>query len=191
MSVLHQPINPSSPTNPPLRVYLFLCSSFDPSATWSAFICADVPVLVTQYPWPMINTLKSVIVPESTRSTVYSLYRVPLNLFVLVTLLMTSSIRASFCITSGLLMVACAAQFRLLLLSRKEHVGSTYLPVGVAEYDFGELVVTDSSSFSNAKRSKIRRCPKRANQSEVEVSYVIGQVDTSADDSDDDDKLMC
>jgi len=81
--------------------------------------------------WPMMNTLKSRVVPEDARSAIYSLYRVPLNITVLTTLLCTSSVQQSFFITSLLLVVACFAQLRLFLLARKGVNESTYSPVPV------------------------------------------------------------
>eukprot|EP01079_Euglenida_sp_SAG-EU17-18_P011253 gene11253-2046_t len=46
--------------------------------------------------FPMVGTLKRDIVPEDMRSTIYNLYRLPLNVVVLMPLLMNFSITTTF-----------------------------------------------------------------------------------------------
>ena len=58
-------------------------SSESAGPTLSAFLLFEV--CIGAY-WPLIGTLKSQLVPEAIRSSVYSFYRVPLNLIVLVML---------------------------------------------------------------------------------------------------------
>lgn len=63
--------------------------------------------------FPMMGTLKGQIVPEEMRSTIYNLFRLPMNAAVLLTLILKLSTATSFCVTSLLLVVACLAQLRL------------------------------------------------------------------------------
>mmetsp|Transcript_22959 Transcript_22959/g.60657 ORF Transcript_22959/g.60657 Transcript_22959/m.60657 type:complete len:456 (-) Transcript_22959:5-1372(-) len=59
--------------------------------------------------FPAIGSLKSEVVPEDARAGVYNAYRVPLNAVVVVLLLANFSLRASFGVCCGLLMLAVAA----------------------------------------------------------------------------------
>jgi len=63
--------------------------------------------------FPMIGTLKGDIVPESMRSTIYNIYRLPLNIIVLMPLLMNFSISTTFAVTTLILAVAVASAFCL------------------------------------------------------------------------------
>ena len=56
--------------------------------------------------FPMMGTLKGEIVPEDMRSTIYNLYRLPLNVVVLMPLLLNFSISTTFAVTSTILTVA-------------------------------------------------------------------------------------
>ena len=51
--------------------------------------------------------------PEDTRSTIYNIYRLPLNVVVLMPLLMNFSISTTFAVTTSILAVAVAAAFTL------------------------------------------------------------------------------
>merc|ERR1719331_1458234 len=59
--------------------------------------------------FPVIGTLKGDIVPEDMRSTIYNLYRLPLNVIVLMPLLMNFSISTTFAVTTTMLAVATAS----------------------------------------------------------------------------------
>ena len=59
--------------------------------------------------FPMMGTLKGDIVPEDMRSTIYNLYRLPLNVIVLMPLLMNFSISTTFAVTTTMLAVATAS----------------------------------------------------------------------------------
>lgn len=61
--------------------------------------------------WPMICTLRSALVPEAIRSSVYSLYRVPLNLIVLLVLFDEESLSLHFiwAMCATLLLIAAIA----------------------------------------------------------------------------------
>lgn len=50
--------------------------------------------------FPLIGQLKGDIVPEDMRATIYNLYRLPLNVFVLLPLLLNFSITFTFIVTS-------------------------------------------------------------------------------------------
>merc|ERR1719230_1000406 len=63
--------------------------------------------------FPMIGTLKGDIVPEDMRSTIYNIYRLPLNVIVLMPLLLNFSISPTFQVTTAILGVATAAAFYL------------------------------------------------------------------------------
>merc|ERR1719263_445320 len=111
--------------------------------------------------WPMMGTLKGCLVPEDLRSSIYSLYRVPLHAAVLITLFLTSSVRQSFLATTIMLGIACLAQIQLLFLSTAEHVGSTYSPVSLHEKD-----APQSSSCANG----------------FEMAVTVGSITAESDD---------
>jgi len=59
--------------------------------------------------FPMMGTLKGDIVPEDMRSTIYNIYRLPLNVIVLMPLLMNFSISTTFAVTTAILGLAVAS----------------------------------------------------------------------------------
>jgi MFS family permease len=63
--------------------------------------------------FPTIGTLKGEIVPEDMRSTIYNLYRLPLNVIVLMPLTMNFSISTTFAVTTSILAIAVASASRL------------------------------------------------------------------------------
>merc|ERR1719215_152122 len=64
--------------------------------------------------FPMIGTLKGDIVPEDMRSTIYNIYRFPLNVAVLLPLLLNLSINLTFILTTSILLLAGASSFMLM-----------------------------------------------------------------------------
>ena len=72
-------------------------------ATLCAFLLFEA--CVGMY-WPAIGTVKSMIVPEETRATIYNIYRVPLNMIVLVVLLNHISTLTAFSCCAAMLLVA-------------------------------------------------------------------------------------
>eukprot|EP00434_Breviolum_minutum_P037810 symbB.v1.2.033527.t1/scaffold4171.1/size43550/2 len=64
--------------------------------------------------FPMMGTMKGQIVPESKRATIYNLYRLPLNVIVVLTLTMKLGASTSFFITSVMLAAAACAQARII-----------------------------------------------------------------------------
>merc|ERR1712190_109325 len=64
--------------------------------------------------FPMIGTLKGDIVPEDKRSTIYNIYRFPLNVAVLLPLLLNFSITTTFVVTTTILLFAGFSSFSLM-----------------------------------------------------------------------------
>merc|ERR1712151_1021090 len=64
--------------------------------------------------FPMIGTLKGNIVPEDMRSTIYNIYRFPLNIAVLLPLLLNFSITTTFVVTTTILLFAGFSSFSLM-----------------------------------------------------------------------------
>jgi MFS transporter, MFS domain-containing protein family, molybdate-anion transporter len=73
--------------------------------------------------FPIMGTLKGIIVPEGKRAAIYNLYRIPLNFIVLFSLLTDLTPTASFWLNTGMLSLASVLQFRLMLL-RRDSAGS-------------------------------------------------------------------
>lgn len=59
--------------------------------------------------FPAVSTVKSEVVPEEARAGVYNVYRVPLNLFVVLVLLTDMSLATSFRVCCGLLFFAAGS----------------------------------------------------------------------------------
>jgi len=64
--------------------------------------------------WPAVGTIKSEIVPEGIRATIYNLYRVPLNAVVCGILLTNLSLGQAFSMCTLLLAVSCASTLPML-----------------------------------------------------------------------------
>jgi len=64
--------------------------------------------------FPMMGTLKGDIVPEEMRSTIYNIYRFPLNVLVLLPLLLNFSISTTFVVTTAILVNASVCAFLLM-----------------------------------------------------------------------------
>merc|ERR1719261_45802 len=71
--------------------------------------------------FPMMGTLKGDIVPEDMRSTIYNIYRLPLNGIVLMPLLMNFSISTTFAVTTSILAVAVVSAYTLKSVPKKSH----------------------------------------------------------------------
>jgi len=63
--------------------------------------------------FPMIGTLKAQFVPEDSRTATYNLFRLPLNLIVVATLVFRVDLTNAFTVVTLLLLVAAFAQARL------------------------------------------------------------------------------
>jgi len=64
--------------------------------------------------YPAMGTVKGTIVPEDQRAAIYNVFRLPLNLLVLVYLVGDFSTEVSFLANATLLMVACVLQIRIV-----------------------------------------------------------------------------
>eukprot|EP00928_Gymnodinium_smaydae_P042322 TRINITY_DN28513_c0_g1_i1.p1 TRINITY_DN28513_c0_g1~~TRINITY_DN28513_c0_g1_i1.p1 ORF type:complete len:544 (+),score=107.31 TRINITY_DN28513_c0_g1_i1:223-1632(+) len=87
--------------------------SSDATSNFLAFLVFELSVGIY---FPLMGTLKSQIVPESARATIYNLYRVPMNFMVLLMLGTKSGPRSSFALTSAMLAAGLAAMGRLQAL---------------------------------------------------------------------------
>mmetsp|Transcript_75389 Transcript_75389/g.125694 ORF Transcript_75389/g.125694 Transcript_75389/m.125694 type:complete len:458 (+) Transcript_75389:66-1439(+) len=72
--------------------------------------------------FPTMGTLKGDIVPEDMRSTIYNIYRLPLNVIVLMPLLMNFSISTTFAVTTLILAVAVASAYLLKAVPKSAKV---------------------------------------------------------------------
>jgi len=81
--------------------------------------------------FPMIGTLKGSVVPEGARSTIYNIYRVPLNLIVVTALLVKIESRTAFILTTFLL--SCALMAQTILASSLESRSKDYGPVSTGK----------------------------------------------------------
>jgi len=78
--------------------------------------------------WPCMGTLKGMYIPENVRSTVMNYFRVPTNLFVVLTLNRVSQMERNtvFLICVGLASVSAIAQYALLhVLENKEKIDTS------------------------------------------------------------------
>ena len=73
--------------------------------------------------WPIMGTMKGIIVPESKRAAIYNLYRIPLNFIVLFSLLTDLTPTQSF--TLNFAMLSTAACLQIVLMKRRELTGMT------------------------------------------------------------------
>ena len=64
--------------------------------------------------YPAMGTVKGTIVPEDQRAAIYNVFRLPLNLLVLIYLIGDFSTEVSFLANAFLLMGACILQLRLV-----------------------------------------------------------------------------
>mmetsp|Transcript_16013 Transcript_16013/g.32827 ORF Transcript_16013/g.32827 Transcript_16013/m.32827 type:complete len:480 (+) Transcript_16013:212-1651(+) len=64
--------------------------------------------------FPAIGTLKGMVVPESQRSAIYNIFRIPLNVIVLVVLLSKIEMTSAFFCCAAMLFGAALCQFKLV-----------------------------------------------------------------------------
>lgn len=83
--------------------------------------------------FPMSGTMKGSIVPEESRSTIYNIYRVPLNCIVVGALIGKIDLQPAFAMTTCLLLIAVVFQTRLI---NSSSTARPYRPVG-ADMEFG------------------------------------------------------
>merc|ERR1719375_229257 len=77
--------------------------------------------------FPMMGTLKAQLVPEHCRSTLYNVFRLPLNAIVVSSLVFEIGTRSSFLVTTCLLAVAAGIQRRIVHMqdTDRRRLGST------------------------------------------------------------------
>ena len=79
--------------------------------------------------FPAMGTLKSTVVPEEMRSTIYNIYRIPLNAIVLAVLLSGTGVTTTLSICSFLLFVATFLQLYILGAQRYAKLTSSDLDI--------------------------------------------------------------
>lgn len=77
------------------------------------FVAMNIFEMTVGMYFPTMGTLKSGIVPESSRAAIYNLYRIPLNFIVLTSLLTKLSVTTSFLACALMLGAATCLQFHL------------------------------------------------------------------------------
>jgi len=95
---------------------LMVAGTFNSTVTTINFNIFEICVGVY---FPMMGTLKSEFVPEKQRVTIYNIFRIPLNMIVLSTLLTSSTPKRTFIGCSTMLIFA---SILLLKLSRRRNV---------------------------------------------------------------------
>jgi len=78
--------------------------------------------------FPLMGTLKGDIVPEDMRSTIYNIYRLPLNIIVLLPLLMNFSITTTFMVTTAILANAGICAYMLSKMPKDPDKAVTNMP---------------------------------------------------------------
>ena len=71
--------------------------------------------------YPCMGTVKGVLIPESQRAAIYNVFRLPLNLMVLLYLVGDFNTESSFLANAVLLAVACVLQARIVKSATHEH----------------------------------------------------------------------
>merc|ERR1711920_1049152 len=82
--------------------------------TWMRFMAFNLFEMSVGMYFPMMGTLKSRVVPEEARSTIYNFYRVPLNVIVVCVLVLNVDLISAFMLTSLLLLVATLCQLMMV-----------------------------------------------------------------------------
>jgi predicted MFS family arabinose efflux permease len=107
--------------------------------------------------FPMMGTMKSVIVPESKRAAIYNLYRIPLNLIVLFSLLTDFTPKQSFILCIGMLITATFLMTQLVSHQQTYISTSTKEPSdlerGEEEKLMNPSVVSDVAQENTEKES--------------------------------------
>jgi len=94
-----------------VSVAIFMGSAYSLQICFFAFLVFEFTVGVY---WPAIGTVKSEVVPEAIRATIYNLYRVPLNAIVCGILLTNVGLGTAFSICAFLLVLSVGAGLPIL-----------------------------------------------------------------------------
>ncbi|EJK45072.1 hypothetical protein THAOC_36333 [Thalassiosira oceanica] len=82
-------------------------------STTSGFIAMNLFEMTVGMYFPSMGTMKGMIVPEGQRSAIYNLFRIPLNLIVLFSLLTDLTPRVSFILCGTMMSIATILQIKL------------------------------------------------------------------------------
>lgn len=93
--------------------------------------------------FPSMGTMKSQIVPESQRSAIYNIYRIPLNFIVLMSLLTNLTYRQSFFACGSMLL--CASLMQMKLMSKRLNTERGGQVGGIAEYELTPVEEKDDT----------------------------------------------
>ena len=91
--------------------FLFMALSNSDTLTFLSFLLFEI--CVGCY-FPMMGTMKSIIVPERKRAAIYNLYRIPLNLIVVMSLLTHLTPKQSFFLCTTMMGIATWLQVKLI-----------------------------------------------------------------------------
>mmetsp|Transcript_106223 Transcript_106223/g.193345 ORF Transcript_106223/g.193345 Transcript_106223/m.193345 type:complete len:489 (-) Transcript_106223:67-1533(-) len=125
-----------------LTLVLAACSnlvsaiSTDTTVRFLAFLVFEMCVGLY---FPMMGTLKGKLVPEESRTAIYNVYRLPLNIIVVLALVGKLDIQIAFGFTSVMLLVAALVQGKLIAM-RSAGAASQYRPVSsvtATDMEFG------------------------------------------------------
>lgn len=145
----------------------FLLMALAPNDTLAMIAFLMFETVVGCY-FPMMGTMKSVIVPESKRAAIYNLYRIPLNFIVLFSLLTDLTPKQSFFLCTGMLTVATYLQSKLV-----QHQKTFYSTVNNGddlEFGVGSPKPNESSHRSSSQ-----------DMSDNEKSALVADIDNKAD----------
>lgn len=96
--------------------------------------------------FPMMGTLKAQYVPEESRTAIYNLFRLPLNLIVVATLVFRVDLVKAFIVSTLLLVVAALAQARLRALrSHDAPKNKAFAVLGVEDVVIGRAEEGDAA----------------------------------------------
>merc|ERR1719361_36516 len=94
----------------------------------------------------MMGTMKSTIVPEESRSAIYNIYRVPLNIVVIATLAVKLDLHFAFTLNAILLGIAVFFQLRLMNSAHVLAQSAQYDHAADAEDDIEDNALDDDAS---------------------------------------------
>jgi len=124
--------------------------------------------------YPCMYTLKATIVPESSRATIYTLFRVPMNALVLAILLVDPSLEMCWTLLSMFLALAGVCAVYLHTLIRSDH--KTPLPSTKKK---GASVKKVAKVDADKAKSKSKKNKSAKASSKVETNLTETTVDTT------------
>jgi multisubunit Na+/H+ antiporter MnhC subunit len=103
------------------------------------FVAMNIFEMTVGMYFPTMGTLKSAIVPETSRAAIYNLYRIPLNFIVLTSLLTKLSVTTSFIACALMLGAATFLQFQLKTLRGKLALARSKAVMDIQTQEMAEL----------------------------------------------------